>query len=75
MFKAHFSNSKIGTVKKRFGQNNCMEVPTEYFKSSANIFCWIIAHDEETDGHTIYVVYIPIQDKADIIDVEPILIE
>lgn len=71
VFEAHFSNSKTGTAKKREGQNNRVEVPDEYFQSGADIYCWVMVHDEATDGRTMYTVRIPIEDRGTATDEEP----
>lgn len=71
VFEAHFSNSKTGQAKKQIGQGNVVTVPDEYFVSGADVFCWVMVHDEATDGRTMYTVRIPVMDRPEPIDVEP----
>lgn len=71
VFEAHFSNSKSGQAKKQIGQDGKVLVPDEYFVSGADVFCWVMVHDEATDGRTMYTVRIPVMDRPGPIDVEP----
>lgn len=71
VFEAHFSNSKSGQAKKQIGQDNVVTVPDEYFTSGADIFCWVMVHDEATDGRTMYTVRIPVMERPEPINAEP----
>lgn len=71
VFEAHFSNNKAGQAKKQIGQDNIVTVPDEYFVSGADVFCWVMVHDEATDGRTMYTVRIPVMERPEPINAEP----
>lgn len=71
VFEAHFSNNKTGQAKKQIGQGNVVTVPDEYFVSGADVFCWVMVHDEATDGRTMYTVRIPVMERPEPINAEP----
>lgn len=69
-FEAHFSNAVNGKSKTMIGQNNIVEIPSEYFNPGTEIYCWIYVQ-EGSASVTKYEIVMPIRQRAEITDEEP----
>lgn len=72
VFEAYYSNSKsIGDAKPQIGQDGEVRAPHEYFESGADIYVFLMQHEEETDGRYNKVVHIPITPAPKPVDIDP----
>lgn len=72
VFEAYYSNSKSrGDAKPQIGQDGEVRAPHEYFESGADIYVFLMQHEEETDGRYNKVVHIPITPAPKPVDIDP----
>lgn len=71
-FEVHFSNdSTLGKSKALLGDPSGVNIPDEYFKSGDSVYCFIVLHDETTDGETVYKIIVPVVRRPEPTDEQP----
>lgn len=70
VFDVYFSHSIDGEAKKVVGENYAVKIPDEFFLPGDQIFCYLLVHDEVTDGRMKYTVRIPIVKRPEPTDME-----
>lgn len=72
-FEVHLANTKIkGNASVHIGLNNQLEVPAAYMAAGLPIYGWVYTHPTIDSGETEYSFVIPIRERPEPVQDEPI---
>lgn len=72
VFNVDFSNTpEIGDSKPYVGMDNQVEIPDEYWLSGQPVYAFIVLHEGENDGRTIYTIITQVQKRPRPSNIQP----
>ena len=72
-FEVHFSNhEKTGYSKPQIYADGSVTIPDEYVISGEPVYAFIVLHDTETDGETRYRIKMPVVNRPEPTETEPL---
>lgn len=74
-FEVHFANQFQGDAITQIAIDNVVTIPDMMLTSGANVYSWIVLHEGEEDGETIFYIEIPVIQRAEPTDDEPTPVE
>lgn len=72
VFRVDFSNTpSIGDSKPQTGMDNVVDIPDEYLLSGEPVYAFIVLHEGEDDGRTIYTIKTSVPKRPRPSEVQP----
>ena len=72
VYEAHFANQPMsGVAKTALGGPEGVDIPDEYLTTGQDVYAWVFLHDDGTDGESVYMVTIPVQQRPRPTEDEP----
>lgn len=72
VYEVHFANQPMsGVAKTALGGPNGVEILDEYLTTGQDVYAWVFLHDDGSDGESVYMVTIPVQQRPQPTEEEP----
>lgn len=71
-YTVHQANEPMsGSAKTRLGDETGVDILDEYLTTGKNVYVWLYLHSGDSDGETVYMVTIPVQQRPRPTEDEP----